>query len=90
MIFVTLAFIVGLVYGYANPGKEDRWELLKKGVVYGIIIGVILGLIGFFVGGPLLFAASAIGIFIEVIFLVIVFIAGTFIGDILEVAIKKS
>jgi hypothetical protein len=41
------------------------------------------------VGGLLLFAVGAIGMFIEVIFLVIVFIAGTFIGDILEVAIKK-
>lgn len=89
MIFVTLAFIIGLVYGYAKPGKEDRWGLFKRGTVYGIIIGIIFGLIGFFVGGPLLFATSAIGIFMEVIFFVIIFIAGTFIGDLLEVAIKK-
>jgi uncharacterized membrane protein len=89
MIFVTLAFIIGLVYGYAKPGKEKRWELFKRGTVYGIALGIIFGLIGFFVGGPLLFAASALGIFIEVIFLVIVFIAGTFIGDLLEEAIKK-
>ena len=89
MIFVTLAFIIGLVYGYAKPGKEDRWELFKRGTVYGIVLGIIFGLIGFFVGGPLLFAASAIGIFVEVVFLVIVFIIGTFIGDLLEVAIKK-
>ena len=89
MIFVTLAFIIGLVYGYAKPGKEKRWELFKRGAVYGIVLGIIFGLIGFFVGGPLLFATSAIGIFMEVIFLVIIFIAGTFIGDLLEVAIKK-
>ncbi|MEA2076156.1 MAG: hypothetical protein U9O85_10620 [Euryarchaeota archaeon] len=89
MIFVTLAFIVGLVYGYAKPGKEDRWGLFKKGIVYGIILGILFGLIGFFVGGPLLFATSAIGIFMEVIILVIIFIAGTFIGDLLEVALKR-
>lgn len=89
MILVILAFIIGLVYGYMKPGKEKRWKLFKKGIVYGIILGIIFGIIGFFVGGPLLFAASAIGMFIEVVFLVIIFIIGTFIGDILEVAIKK-
>jgi predicted permease len=89
MIFVTLAFIIGLVYGYAKPGKEKRWELFKRGTVYGIALGIIFGLIGFFVGGPLLFAASALGIFVNVVILVIVFIAGTFIGDLLEVALKK-
>ena len=35
------------------------------------------------------FAATAIGMFIGVIILVIVFIIGTFVGDLLEVAIKK-
>jgi len=33
MIFVILAFIIGLVYGYVKPGKEERWDLFKKGVV---------------------------------------------------------
>jgi hypothetical protein len=89
MILAILAFIIGLVYGYVKPGKEKRWELFKKGVVYGVILGVIFGLIGFFFGGPLLFVAGAIGIFIDVVFLVVVFIAGTFIGDVLEVAIKR-
>ncbi len=89
MILAILAFIIGLVYGYTKPGKEKRWELFKKGIVYGIILGIVFGIIGFFVGGLFLFAAGAIGIFINVVFLVIVFIFGTFIGDILEVAIKK-
>ncbi len=89
MILELLAFIIGLVYGYVKPGKEKRWELFKKGIMYGIILGIIFGIIGFFVGGPLLFAATTIGMFIEVVFLVIIFIAGTFIGDLLEVAIKK-
>ena len=89
-IFEILAFIIGLVYGYVKPGKEQRWELLKKGVLYGIILGVIFGLIGLFVGGAVLFAVSAIGIFIEVVFLVILFIIGTFIGDVLEAQFKKA
>jgi len=32
-ILEILAFIVGLVYGYVKPGKEKRWELLKRGFV---------------------------------------------------------
>lgn len=90
MILELLALVAGLVYGYANPGKEDRWALLKKGAIYGIILGVVFGLIGLFIGGAFLFAAGAIGTFISVVVLVIIFIIGTFIGDILEVAIKKS
>lgn len=89
MLFETLAFIIGLIYGYVKHGKEKRWKLFKKGIRYGIILGIFFGIIGFFVGGLFLFAATAIGMFIEVVFLVIVFIIGTFIGDLLEVAIKK-
>jgi hypothetical protein len=91
-----LVFIIGLVYGYAKPGKEDRWALLKKGAIYGIILGVVFGLIGFFAGsylgsvagGLLFFAGSTIFIFISVVILVIIFIVGTFIGDALEGILK--
>jgi predicted permease len=89
MIFEILAFIIGLIYGYVKPGKEKRWELFKKGILYGIILGIIFGFIGLFIGGVVYSAASAIGMFITVIILVVIFIIGTFIGDILEVAIKK-
>ncbi len=89
MMFMILAFIAGLVYGYVKPGKEKRWELFKKGIVYGVILGILFGFFGFLLGGPLLFAAGAIGMFINVVFLAIIFIAGTFIGDLLEVAIKQ-
>ncbi|MFZ2070806.1 MAG: hypothetical protein WAV32_04265 [Halobacteriota archaeon] len=89
MIFEILAFIIGLVYGYVKPGKEKRWDLFKKGIVYGIILGIIFGIIAFFVGGLFFFVAGATGMFIEVVVLVIIFIIGTFVGDILEVAIRK-
>lgn len=96
-IFEVLAFIIGLVYGYVKPGKEDRIALLKKGAIYGIILGVVIGLIMFFAGtyfggvgvGLLGFAGGLIGIFISVVILVIIFIVGTFIGDLLETTFKK-
>ena len=42
-----------------------------------------------FIIGLIYSAATAIGMFITVIILVVIFIIGTFFGDILEVAIKK-
>ena len=64
MLLEILAFIIGLIYGYVKPGKEKRWELFKKGIIYGIILGIIFGFIGLFIGGLIYSAATAIGMFI--------------------------
>ena len=37
-----LIIIIGIIYGYMKPGKEDRSALLKKGVLIGIILGAIM------------------------------------------------
>ena len=87
-ILDILAFIVGLVYGYVKPGKEKRWELLKRGFVYGIILGLILGFIGLLRGGLVLSVKTAIGTLIEVVILTIMFIIGAFFGDLLETVVK--
>ena len=88
MILEILAFIIGLVYGYVKPGKEKRWELLKRGFVYGIILGLIFGFIGLLRGGLVLSVATAIGTVIKMIVLTIIFIVGTFFGDLLETVVK--
>ncbi len=87
-ILDILAFIVGLVYGYVKPGKEKRWELLKRGFVYGIILGLILGFIDLLRGGLVLSVKTTIGTLIEVVILTIMFIIGTFFGDLLETVVK--
>ncbi len=87
-ILEILAFIVGLVYGYVKPGKEKRWELLKRGFVYGIILGLILGFIDLLRGGLVLSVKTTIGTLIEVVILTIMFIIGTFFGDLLETVVK--
>ena len=78
--------IIGIIYGYMKPGKEDRSALLKNGVVIGIILGgimVVLGLIG---GRGILLLGTLVGavVFIEVIILAVLFIIGTYIGDMLQ------
>ena len=81
-----LIFIIGIIYGYMKPGKEDRSALLKKGVVIGIILGAITIVLGLLGGEGFLLFGSVVGvaIFIEVIILAVLFVIGTYIGDMLE------
>ena len=81
-----LIIIIGCIYGYMKPGKEDRSTLLKKGVVIGIILGAIMVVLGLIGGRGILLLGSLVGavVFIEVIILAVLFIIGTYIGDMLE------
>ncbi|MCX9085694.1 MAG: hypothetical protein OIN87_12945 [Candidatus Methanoperedens sp.] len=81
-----LIIIIGIIYGYMKPGKEDRSALLKKGVVIGIILGAIMVVLGLIGGRGILLLGTFVGavVFIEVIILAALFIIGTYIGDMLE------
>ncbi len=89
----VLIIIVGIIYGYAHPGKEDRVHILKKGLRYGFIIGAIFGFIGLFttnISVALARGFSGILLFLLIAFMIsIEFVIGTFIGDFLEEKIKK-
>ncbi|HMB45347.1 MAG TPA: hypothetical protein VKL21_05950 [Candidatus Methanoperedens sp.] len=81
-----LIILIGIIYGYMRPGKEDRSTLLKKGVIIGIILGAIMVVLGVIGGREILLLGSLVGavVFIEVIILAVLFIIGTYIGDMLE------
>ncbi len=81
-----LIIIFGIVYGYLKPGKEDRSALLKKGVIIGIILGAIMVVLGLIGGRWILLLGTLAGafVFLEVIILAVLFIIGTYIGDMLE------
>jgi uncharacterized membrane protein len=81
-----LIIIIGIIYGYMKPGKEDRSTLLKKGVVIGIILGAIMVVLGLIGGRWILLLGTLAGaaVFIEVIILAVLFIIGTYIGDMVE------
>ena len=91
MVLEFLVGIAGLIYGYVKPGKEDKMALLKKGSMIGLAFGVIFSLLGLFTGAGLLFAVSTVvGVLIAAIYLTVIFIIGTFIGDWLETKLKKA
>ena len=81
-----LIIIIGIIYGYMKPGKEDRSALLKKGVVIGLILGALMVVLGLIGGRGILLLGTFVGalVFIEVIILAVLFIVGTYIGDMLE------
>jgi ABC-type transport system involved in cytochrome bd biosynthesis fused ATPase/permease subunit len=86
----VLALILGVIYGYMSPGKEDKMKILKNGLKWGLIIGIVLGVLNLLVGGGLLVSgAGIIGTVIAVVYLTIFFIIGAFIGDFLEGLLKK-
>jgi hypothetical protein len=79
----TLTFVLGIIYGYVSPGKENRSALLQKGLMIGIVLAVIFVILGLFVGGAIM-VLSGVAIFVEVVILTVLFIIGTWIGDWLE------
>jgi amino acid transporter len=81
--FTVIVFIIGIAYGFLRPGKENKWGLLKWGVIIGIILAIVFWLISFFISG-----IGGFGFWAFIIYL-IVFIIGVFIGDALEGLKKK-
>ncbi len=92
MYLEIFAFLIGLVYAFVRPGKEDRSRLLRNGVIIGVILALILVGLGVLTGGAVLLIGTVVGIYllIEIVILTILFIVGTYIGDWLELKGKKS
>ena len=92
MLFEILITVIGVVYGYLKPGKEDRKALFKKGLLIGVILAVIFFGLGILAGKEFLLISGIAGmlVFIEVIILAVLFIIGTFIGDWIEEKCKTA
>ncbi|AGK60184.1 hypothetical protein Asulf_00149 [Archaeoglobus sulfaticallidus PM70-1] len=87
MSIELLALLLGMIYGYINPGREDRINILKKAVIFGIVVGIILGLlvgIIFPPAGILVAGAGMVGFTIITLYFAVFFVVGTIIGDFLE------
>lgn len=86
-----LALLVGIAYGYFTPGHQDKGALLKKGLLYGIVIAVVLALIAYFLNVSLLgFGRGLIANVIGAIIVVLLFVAGVWLGDVIEHRVKKA
>ena len=80
-----LAFFGGIAYGYFSPGRSDLKTMLKKGLIYGLIIAVVLAVIGILLNFSILgFGDSFIANIVGAVVVVLLFVAGVWIGDWLE------
>jgi hypothetical protein len=85
---VTL--LIGIIYGYVTPGRQNKMALFKKGLIIGIVLALVFAIIGFATGFDALGVGGALGILVSVVFLTILFVVGAWIGDFLEGASKKA
>ncbi len=91
MMLWLLAFLLGVIYGFINPGKEDRWNIIKKSLAIGVVLGILLGLIVAVLLPPvgIIFAGfTVIGVILFVLYFTVLFVIGTIVGDILESLIR--
>ena len=86
-----LIFLVGLLYGWMSPGRQDKGRLLWNGFLIGIVVALVLALLGAALGAaPLPLGAGILGIVLSVLILTVVFVAGAWLGDLLEGAMGRS
>lgn len=80
-----LAFFGGIAYGYFSPGRQNLKDLLKKGLLYGIIIAIVLAILAALLGFAILgFGDGIIANVIGAVVVVLLFVAGVWLGDWIE------
>lgn len=80
-----IAFLIGIIYGWAKPGRQPKMQLLKTGVLIGVLVALIMVLIGYFAGvSPLGIGTGALSLILSAILISVLFVLGVWLGDIFE------
>lgn len=80
-----LALLGGIAYGYLSPGRQDLKDLLKKGLIYGLIVAVVLAVVAILLDFSVLgFGSGMIANIIGAVIVVLIFVAGVWLGDWIE------
>ncbi len=82
-----LTRVIGGLYGNFSPGKQPRGSMLLNGTLFGLVLAVALALRGILAGAP---ALGGIGFFWDIAALTLLFVLGTWLGDLLEGAKAPS
>ncbi len=78
-------FIIGLLFGWGNPGPEDRIQLLKTGTLVAVLLAFGTAMIGAALGSePLLLGPGFLAGLFTFLLLVVLFLIGTWVGDAVE------
>lgn len=79
-----IAFLVGLAYGWIAAGKQDKSELLKRGLLIGVVVAIVLAVAGWLTDAPALGVGGTFAVIWTAFVLALLFILGVWIGDLLE------
>lgn len=80
-----LVFLVGLLYGWLTPGKQDKGRIFRDGLLIGAVMALVLALLGAAIhAAPLPLGAGVLGVILGVVALTLIFILGTWLGDLVE------
>lgn len=88
MLLELLNLVLGIAFGFLHRGREDYAGLVRNGAIAGFLLGAVLVLAAVYLvpkGLSIDLSVFGIaGIFAEIFLFLIIFLLGTFIGDILE------
>jgi hypothetical protein len=90
MVWGLIAFGVGVLYGYASPGREDKTALFWKGTLIGLVLGIVFALFGLMSGYDALGFGGGFGLFITIVVMTVLFVIGAWVGDFLEGKPRRS
>jgi hypothetical protein len=82
-----LIFVVGIIYGWLSPGRQDKGRLFRNGLIIGLVLALVLALLGWMGGANpvgLDTLGGAVGLILAVIVMTLLFILGAWIGDLIE------
>ncbi|HET6398974.1 MAG TPA: hypothetical protein VFH47_05415 [Candidatus Thermoplasmatota archaeon] len=80
-----LAFVVGILYGWLKPGREDKSQLLLRGLIIGLVVGLVLALLGVAVGSnPVHFGSGFVAVVLGIVIITLLFVLGVWLGDLIE------
>lgn len=80
-----LIFLGGLLYGWWTPGKQNKTSMFKTALIIGAVVGIVFAILGATTNSsPLGFATDVVGTIISIAMLAILFIAGVWVGDVIE------
>jgi|GEM_PF-319915 hypothetical protein len=93
VLFELLDLVIGIAFGFFHQGKEDYIGILRNGAIAGIAVGVVFVLAMYILSpataGTAFGYFGPLGVIVEILIYVVIFMAGTFIGDRIEGAMNN-
>ncbi len=80
---------VGFLYGALAPGKQDKVDIIKRAVFIGVVLGLLFAVVGSLTGQPAYGPGGVAGAFLSFAIMAVLFVVGVWLGDLLELAIRK-